>query len=331
MTFSLVICTYKRPTSIDKLLASVSLQTLYPDEVIIVDSSPDEKTKLVCENYKNKRVCYVKVSTSERGLTKQRNIGVSKTTSETDVICFLDDDILLKRDYFENLIGTYKKYPEAVGVGGYIINEIKWEKKDKCEYDEFNFDGYVRKLGRRHLLRKKLNLLSDCPPGFMPKFSNGFSIGFLPPSGKIYPVEFFMGGVSSYRRWIFDKCNFSEFFVGYGLYEDMDFCLRVSNRGKLYVNTSAKVLHYHEEAGRPNKFEYGKMVLRNGWHVWKTKYPNIDFKNKLKWHAIALLLILIRAGNIFNTSKRKVALTESLGRVYGWWSILLNKPRHNGA
>ena len=45
--------------------------------------------------------------------------------------------------------------------------------------DEFEYDGWKRKLGSRNFLRKKLNLLSDCAPGIMPEFSNGFSISFL--------------------------------------------------------------------------------------------------------------------------------------------------------
>src|SRR5690606_18527823 len=125
------------------------------------------------------------------------------------------------------------------------------------------YDGWVRKLGERNNLRKRLGLLSDMPPGYMPESSNGFSIGFLPPSGKVYPVEFFMGGVASYKKSLFKKIKFSAYFEGYGLYEDMDFCLRASQVGQLYVNTAAQLYHYHEEEGRPNKFQYGKMVVRN--------------------------------------------------------------------
>ncbi len=42
MTFSLVICTYMRPVVLLKLLKSVKSQSLYPDEILIIDGSPDE-------------------------------------------------------------------------------------------------------------------------------------------------------------------------------------------------------------------------------------------------------------------------------------------------
>lgn len=163
----------------------------------------------------------------------------------------------------------------------------------------------------------------------MPEFSNGLSISFLPPSGKMYPVEFFMGGVASYRRELFDKLKFSSYFEGYGLYEDMDFCLRASKIGQLFVNTAAQLYHYHEEGGRPNKFKYGKMVMRNGWYVWRVKYPNPDLNSKLKWHGTALLLALVRLGNTFNTSKKKEAFVESMGRLCGWISLLFQKTERH--
>ncbi len=330
MKFNLIICTYKRSGALARLLESVALQSRLPDEVLVIDASPDEKTRDLLENSsKISNLKYFNVENEYRGLTRQRNYGVRETGREIDVISFLDDDIILKPDYFEKLINSYKAYPDAIGVGGYISNEVRWEQREAVpDFDEFKMDGYIRKLGSRNLLRKRLGLLSDCPPGVMPDFSNGFSIGFLPPSGKIYPVEFFMGGVASYRREIFEKLDFSEYFQGYGLYEDMDFCLHASRLGQLYVNTAARVEHHHEQSGRPDKFKYGKMVIRNGWYVWQIKYPNPHLKARLKWHATTFLLTLVRLGNIITTSERRDALNESLGRISGWWSLLLNKPEH---
>jgi GT2 family glycosyltransferase len=88
--------------------------------------------------------------------------------------------------------------------------------------------------------------------------------------------------------------RFSTYFEGYGLYEDADFTLRLSKIGKLYVNTNAQLGHFHDASGRPNKFLYGKMVVRNGWFVWRVKYPNPSFMARIKWNAIVLLLTFIR-------------------------------------
>ncbi len=329
MKFNLVVCTYKRSEALGRLLESVAAQSRLPDEILVIDASPDDKTRDLIKARKLSGLKYFKVGEKDRGLTRQRNYGIRQTGKEIEVICFLDDDIILELDYFEKLIATYSTYPDAIGVGGYISNEVPWEKSDAVpDFDAFKMDGYIRKLGSRNLLRKRLGLLSDRPPGVMPEFSNGLPIGFLPPTGKAYPVEFFMGGVASYRKGIFEKLGFSEYFQGYGLYEDMDFCLRASRLGQLYVNTAARVEHHHEQSGRPNKYKYGNMVIRNGWYVWRVKYPDPDLKARFKWHATAFLLTLVRLGNVISTQKRKEAFTESLGRIAGWWSLLLNKRTH---
>jgi GT2 family glycosyltransferase len=161
----------------------------------------------------------------------------------------------------------------------------------------------------------------------MPTFSHGRSVSFLPPSGKTYHIEQLMGGVSSYKKEVFKTLKFSTFFEGYGLYEDADFSLRLAKLGKLYVNTKAKLTHHHEASGRPNMFKYGKMVIRNGWYVWRVKYSKPSFKARIKWHATAFLLTLIRFTNVFNTNSKSEAFSETLGRIVGWWSLIFKKPK----
>lgn len=330
MKFSLIICTYQRPKPLLQLLQSVQEQTLYPDEILIIDGSTNEATQVVLEQNHFQNVHYFLVPEEHRGLTKQRNFGIARVSKDNDVVCFLDDDTVLSADYFEQLLSTYQKYPDALGVGGYIHNETKWEFIGtiyKPQIDEFCFDGWKRKDGSRFVLRKKLGLDSDCPPGFSSLYSHGRSIGFLPPSGKIYEVEQLMGGVSSFQKKVFETHQFSTYFEGYGLYEDADFCLRVAKTGKLYLNTAAKLNHYHAASGRPNQFLYGKMVVRNGWYVWRVKNPKPLLKHQWKWHAITLLLTFIRFSNTFTSNQRKAAFTEACGRMMGWWSLIFNKPK----
>ncbi len=330
MNFSLIICTYKRPQALLTLLQSVKLQTLYPNAILIVDGSPDDFTKEMLTQHSFQNLNYYKVEEKDRGLTKQRNYGIARVSQDSVVVCFLDDDTILAPNYFEEIIKTYTIHPEALGVGGYITNEVSWQNVG-VDYvatnNEFYYDGWKRKDGSRFVWRKKLGLDSDVPPGCSPAFSHGRSVGFLPPSGKVYPVEQLMGGVSSFRKTVFDLFQFSTYFEGYGLYEDADFTLRVSKVGKLYLNTAAQLEHHHDAAGRPNQYSYGKMVVRNGWYVWRVKNPKPSFNAQLKWHAITLLLMAIRGTNIVSSSKKQEALTETMGRVVGWVSLFWNRPR----
>lgn len=329
MDFTLVICTYMRPQPLLKLLQSVKGQSVYPNQILIIDGSTNNETKEILETAAFPNLEYFLVSQNDRGLTKQRNFGISKANAQSEIICFLDDDTVLEQNYFEEIIKTYALFPEALGVGGYINNEDVWEKTApgyQPSISEFAYDGWKKKDGSRFVARKRLGLDSNTKPGFLPEFSNGRSISFLPPSGKIYEVEQLMGGVSSFRKSVFDDFKFSTYFEGYGLYEDADFTLRLSKTGKLYINTNAQLGHFHDESGRPNKYEYGKMVVRNGWYIWRVKYPKPSLKAKFKWNAIVLLLAFIRFSNIFTTRKKKEAFTEFAGRMVGWLSLFINKP-----
>ena len=329
MKFTLIVCTYQRPQAVVTLLNSVKEQSAYPDQIVIVDGSLDSATQEVFSNHSFENLEYFLVDSKDRGLTKQRNYGISKVNPASEVVCFLDDDIVLTPTYFETLLSTYKTYPEALGVGGYIINEVNWRKVNK-EYiphlNEYAYDGYARSDGSRFVFRKRLGLDADRAPAHMPEFAHGRSVSFLPPSGKIYQVEQFMGGVSSFKSEALQGQKFSEYFEGYGLYEDADYTLRLSKKGSLYVNTAAQLYHYHDADGRPNQFYYGKMVVRNGWYVWRVAHPRPSIKGRIKWNLTSGLLTLIRFTNVLTTSKRKEALTEALGRTVGWWSLLISRP-----
>lgn len=329
MNLSLIICTYKRAESLLRLLESVKIQNVQPNEILIIDGSPDDNTKKALKNFELSHLHYHKVNPEQRGLTKQRNIGIELCDKKTDVVAFLDDDIILDSNYFETLISTYNKKPNAIAVGGYIKNDVNWESKTNLKFlsNSYCYDGYCRSEGSRFKLRKKLNLDPNRPPAHLPKFSHGRSVGYLPPTGRIYKVEQFMGGVSSYRKSCFDQVRFSTYFEGYGLYEDADFCFRLRPLGDLFVNTAAQCEHHHHPSGRPNQFQYGQMVVRNGWYVWRLRWPNPGFKNIFKWHANVLLLTSLRFLNTFTTTKRQQAFTESLGRFWAWLRLWFVKPK----
>jgi GT2 family glycosyltransferase len=319
-----------RPEPLLKLLESVRRQILYPDEILIIDGSTNTQTESVLAGSSFDNIKYYLVNDQNRGLTKQRNFGIQNVSASSEIVCFLDDDTVLEPDYFHHLINTYRIFPDALGVGGYITNEVHWEKV-VGDYipknNEFYFDQWKRKDGSRFVLRKKMGLDTDRPPGFSPSFSHGRSVGFLPPSDRIYQVEQVMGGVSSFRKSVFEKFSFSEYFEGYGLYEDADFSLRVAKTGKLYVNTAAKLAHFHAASGRPNQYQYGKMVLRNGWYVWRVKNPDPALKDRFKWNVITILLILVRYSNTVTKKDKIAAFTEAFGRTVGWCSLLVFKPK----
>lgn len=328
--FTLIICTYMRPNPLLRLLQSVQGQTLYPDEILIVDGSTNDETEIILTQNYFDNLNYFRVSSEHRGLTKQRNYGIARVGTAMEIICFLDDDTVLERRYFEELIKTFADNETISGVGGVAINENNWIlaelNKDYNKYHYFQFDEFVYKEGQRNVVRNYLGLQSNLGPGRMPDYSHGKTCGF-PLNNKIYKVDLLIGMSFAFRKKVFDSIHFSSYFEGYGLYEDADFSIRALQFGSNVINTKVQLNHYHDPSGRPNQYQYGKMVVINGWYVWRTKNRKPSFDAKMKWHSITILLTLIRFSNIFTTKKRKEAFTEAFGRTVGWWSLFFNKPK----
>lgn len=330
MKFALIICTYMRPKPLLDLLKSVQNQKRFPDQILIIDGADNTETQHVLKDNYFTNLKYFKVSEEDRGLTKQRNFGISKVNSDSEIVCFLDDDTILEPNYFEEILKTFQNSPDIIGVGGVAVNENKWKlQNDSDIYNKkkyYLFEEYFYPEGLRNVVRNYLGLSSTLGPGKMPLYSHGRTCGF-PLTGKTYEVDLLIGMSMSFRKKVFDKISFSKFFEGYGLYEDADFSLRALQFGKNVINTNAKLNHFHDVAGRPNQYRYGKMVVRNGWYVWRIKNPNPKFEDRLKWNAITILLTLIRFSNVLTEKNKKQPFTEAIGRTVGWWSLLFNKPK----
>ena len=308
-SISLVICTYQRPQAIVVALDSVLFQSRPPDEIIVVDSSEDNQTELAISSHElGPSITYIMVDESERGLTRQRNRGIS--LASMDVVAFIDDDVVLEPDYILELGLAFDRHPEAVGIGG-SINGQEWLPPEAAQPKHFVVEGWGTKDSFRWRVRRYLHLDSPLPPGWMPASGHGRSASY-PPTGKDYQVEFIMGGVSGYRRDLFNSIQFSPWFEGYGLYEDLDFSTRASRLGSLYLSTKVRLDHYHEPSGRPDHVKYGRMVVTNGWRVWRTRWPMPSLKDRAKWWLTTLLLIVARA---LGPGDRKAAMNEALGRL----------------
>lgn len=331
MKISLIICTYKRSAAIERLMRSVVQQIQYPDEILIIDGSPDDETKVYFETEKFKNTRYYQVAPKDRGLTKQRNFGIANVSQDIEIVSFIDDDTLLSVDYFEALQNVFKIDETIVGVGGVAVNENRWQVLEEGKFYHpktyYTWESFVCKEGQRNVIRNYLGLSSNKPPGVMPEYSHGKTMGY-PLTGKTYEVDLLIGMSMAFRKKVVDAISFSTYFEGYGLYEDADYSIRAQKLGKLVMATSVQLEHHHHPSGRPNYIKYGKMVVRNGWYVWRLKYPYPTMKSRLKWNLITLLLMFLRGLNVATTNHKKVAFEETLGRMLGYLS-LINKPKHH--
>jgi len=328
LQFSVIICTYLRPQPTINLLQSITYQSVKPCQILIIDGSPNTETATIIQPMiELLPIKYVHVEEKNRGLTKQRNIGIQHLLPHAEIVFFLDDDVMLETDFFEIMLQTFLD-STLIGCDGFITNECYWlPMNGSLKLPKFyqQLDGYYLPLSARDCFRAALGLFPmQLQPGKIPPYGHGKSS--LPPTEKQYEVDHIMGGITAYRTTVFKHIQFSPFFEGYGLYEDFDFSVRASKHGKLITNTAARVKHHHDASGRPNSYKFGQMVVRNGWYVWRLKYPQPTINNKIKWYLITLLLSSFRLGNTFTPIpiKRKQAWGDFCGRIVALTALLLN-------
>ena len=61
MNFTLIICTYNRPKPLLLLLQSVQKQTIYPNEILIIDGSENNETETILKQNPFENVNYLEV------------------------------------------------------------------------------------------------------------------------------------------------------------------------------------------------------------------------------------------------------------------------------
>jgi glycosyltransferase involved in cell wall biosynthesis len=129
ITFSIVICTLNNLVGLEKCITSITQQTLKPDEIIIVHGTIDrEIEESITERIQHilqSNLITLKYIKAIRSLVLQRNIGIDNAGG--DVIIFLDDDVILEKDYFYYLLDVYQsKWSESLGgVQGTIIDSLR--------------------------------------------------------------------------------------------------------------------------------------------------------------------------------------------------------------
>jgi len=209
-------------------LCSLSEQTRQPDQLIVVDASPDDSTEAMMRAFTNlaglaAEVLYVRVAGALRGLTRQRNLGAKFVT--VDKLAYFDDDVVLLPTCLEEMARVHQEYGETVaGVGGYIVN------------------GHST-VSLRWRVRRWLRVVPSLEPGRY--FRSGISTpwGFLPPNEDLTEGDWLQGGAAMWRTAIDWEKTFRELFSGYAQSEDLDFSLRARTKGKLVVAGRAHLLH----------------------------------------------------------------------------------------
>jgi len=222
-----VIPTRSRPSDLAKAVASVLSQTRPPDEFIVVDQSPGDESRLIIESLwiEENRIKLIYVhDTSISGLVEAKRVAASRASG--DIVCFLEDDIVLETDYIEQIELGFTRLPEMLGCCGLITNPPHQPPGYTFIYNLFH-----------------CGIFKDPRVGIYGSFvGNGH---------ELILSDVLSGGLSAWRSDVFSEVPF-DVVNGFFMLEDIDFSTRVVRHygRRLYINPNARLAHYYSPVNR---------------------------------------------------------------------------------
>lgn len=111
MKLSALVCTYKRPGLVTKLLTDMkAAATVAPDdwELIVIDNAGDARTQEVCRAHPMASIKLKYVYEPKTGLSSARNRAVIE--SQGEYLLFLDDDVSFKPDFIKQMLEAIENH-----------------------------------------------------------------------------------------------------------------------------------------------------------------------------------------------------------------------------
>jgi len=270
MKLTVVIPTKNRKKDLETLVDSLILQSKLPDELIIVDQSlSSESQKVISEKWNSiskSQLVYILDSRIE-GLVAAKSVGSEQAKNE--VICFLDDDLILDAHFLREIVKPFLQDGRVRGVSGVFINFPKTSKLYKIMYSLFH-----------------KGIFSD-PRPIVYKEYKGYS-------NPLVETSVLWGGITAWRSEVlkqvpFDTTN-SLFMM-----EDFDYSRKIRETlgGGLFVSPNARAIHNHSVTNRASEADQEeRKVFEYISYYKKSRRDKFSFV-QLVWLLIGLFLHVV--------------------------------------
>lgn len=288
---SIIIITRNRPHMVRDCLEHLRQQTVAPDEVIVVDSSSNDATQSVLDEYPEVR--RLRILNARNNRPQAYSLGVANARSV--IIAFLDDDSMAQPDWLRCLLEPYAD-PSVGGVGGRVIDALE---QSRARPDDPRI-GVIQ------------------PDGKM-------TTNFILDPGRPVEVDHMRGCNMSFRRAALERIGeFDSRYIGNNLCVETDVCLRIKQAGwKLIYQPSAVVNHLaapREEMTRGLGRIEPRAVLWDAHNRAYLLFKNFGYnywtaKNILGGRQLLFLKLLLR-----EPSWRRARAAVLYG-VGAWWGL----------
>lgn len=226
-----------------------------PADEILLSVSEEEH----CSPH-TREIAAVRVVEGPSGLPCQRNTALLNLSSGTDLVLFLDDDVELRHDYIKNCVEFMEANPEVVALSGKLIGD----------------GAFMHSSMSRQEARKMIQ-------------------GHTTVDHTVRSQVGLMGSNMAVRANLAREILFDERMKLYASFEDLDFGIRCSYRGKVVFYYGCTAVHLAERSGRISRKRFGFAQVMNVYYLWRKgtlphKRAAILFRNAILGNVKGLLI-----------------------------------------
>ncbi len=275
LTYSVVITSYLRSDLVKLTLESILDQDRKPLEIIIVDNNVKESESdllrdLVAKTKKD--VCQIKIiKTPKNSAAVARYMGACSSIG--DLILFMDNDVVIEKNYSSQLIKDFELNEEVIGSQGVDSRRITAQiNRKKSSIFKKVFIKIIEFLEISEVIGSKTSKVSPSICLFHPDVTKEF---------EVYS-QWISLCASFYRRSAFEYSNFPQNFVTYSNSEYIYFSydLYKQKAGKLIYTSKAKYTNIDTEEGRLPTIPLTYQLEVNDYFIFLKLFPK-SIKNIL--------------------------------------------------
>ena len=296
-----IMCTKDRPSYVLDFLENIKGQSLLPKRLLIIDSSLDDETERIVESHALNKDLEIHFFKSLPGLPRQRNIGITKLLEMTRdpsrcIVAFLDDDVVVDKNYFKILGNEIKRDFPFSGITGQPENK--------------------RVFGAKFLVRKFFLMDSKRDGCILP---SGHTT--TPRAHKsLKHVDWMCGLSMNIPLQILEKIRFDENIRMYG--EDIEMSIRLREFGPIYCSSRLRYQHRNAMESRQSAFRVTTYTFGIRWKMSQL-YPTIIKKKAIIWSLLGSGVLDF--GLLISGKNTKDRISRLLGMAHFLKNIIARK------
>ena len=325
MTVTVAITTFNRPRDLWKCLTSLSRQSYKDFDIIVVNGGNKEVVDNLIRNFN----LPIRVFPQKKlGLVEARNICWKE--SRGDIVCIIDDDLILSRTWLEEILKAFSSDEKIGGVSGpTLISEKRRRRRDSIllikRFEKGNI--FWRLLGRFYLnfilqgRVREIGRILDCGT-----FSIGSNFSDCLSRENIFEVDYLEACHMCLRKSLIAEAGgFDYIYTGTGEWNEPDLAFKIRKLGyKLVFNPKAVTEHRVSLSG---VFKARTYAFERSANFINFYFRHIKPNTLSKLTRFYLYLLFVNGYWVYKAvqSGNTNWLSGIMGTVYGLYSNIILK------